>query len=116
VLIDMPRMLRELIRTVVAEQPDLMVVAELDDGLDLGAELESNEPDFVIVGTEHGHISTACRALFERRPRLRVLAIATDGDNAVVWELAPRRVLLGELSPDSLLAAIRDARPWRWEP
>lgn len=112
----MPRMLRELVRAVVAEQPDLAVVAELDDELDLGAELARSEPDFVIVGTERGELSPACRALFDERPRLKVLALERHGESAIVWELAPHRVLLGEMSPDSLLAAIRDTQPWRWEP
>lgn len=113
-LIDLPRMLRELIRTIVAEQHDLKVVAELTDTVELSDQLESSEPDFVIVGTADGEISAACRALFERRPRLRVVAIAPQGDRGFVWELAPRRLLLGELSPDSLLAAIRETNSWRW--
>lgn len=114
-LLDMPRLLRELVRDVVSEQPDLEVVGELDDESQLDAAISSTDPNFVIVGTDRAELSAAFRELFEVRPRLKVLALATEGGRSVVWELAPRCVQLGEMSPESLLAALRQARPWQWD-
>jgi hypothetical protein len=40
-------------------------------------------------------------------PRLRILGIALDGRDAVLYELAPHRVALGGVSEHQLLSAIR---------
>jgi hypothetical protein len=41
-------------------------------------------------------------------PRSRVLAVATDRRQSVLYELRPHERLLGEMSPGALLAAVRD--------
>jgi hypothetical protein len=38
----------------------------------------------------------------------RVLATLTDGQQAALWELAPRRTELGALSPQTLVKIIRE--------
>lgn len=114
-LFDMPQLLRDLVRDAVSGQTDLEVVGELDDESQLDAAVSSTSPSVVIVGTDGAEISEACQALFEVRPRLRVLALATRRGRSVVWELAPRRVSLGEISPQSLLTALRKTRPWNWD-
>jgi DNA-binding NarL/FixJ family response regulator len=114
-LLDMPRLLCDLVRDVLSEQPDLEVVAELHDDSQLDEAVTRTAPNFVIVGTDRAELSEACKELFELRPRLKVLALATEGGRSVVWELAPNYVQLGEMSPESLLAALRQSRPWRWQ-
>lgn len=114
-LLHMPRMLRDLVREVVAGEPDLEVVGEIDDESQLRTTMARAKPDFVIVGGERAELSPRCRALFDERPRLKVLALAGQGESGVVWELAPHRIPLGEMSPSVLLSAIRNASEWRWD-
>jgi hypothetical protein len=45
--------------------------------------------------------------LLSSAPGMRVLMIATSGDAAVMYELQPRKLPLGEVSAASLVAAIR---------
>ena len=42
-----------------------------------------------------------------RFPRSRVLLLAPSGDLAVMYELSPRRVVLGDLRPATLVDVIR---------
>jgi len=50
-------------------------------------------------------------ALLEARPRLRVLAISADGGEGCLYELRPHERLLGEVSQETVLAAIRRQLP-----
>jgi hypothetical protein len=45
--------------------------------------------------------------LFRRCRRVKVVAVGEDGQQAVLWELRPRRDVLGDLSPGMLVAAVR---------
>jgi len=65
-------------------------------------------PDLVILAIDHGDHPPFGWELFEGDPQLRVLGIAMDGSRASVYELRPHRVVLGELSVDTLVAAVRD--------
>ena len=82
VLADMPRMLRET--------------------------LEEHDADFVITGADVLRPDDV-DALLEARPRMKVLAVVGDGRDAFLYELRPQKVPLGEVSPHTLLEAIRAA-------
>jgi hypothetical protein len=45
--------------------------------------------------------------LLAKRPGARVLAIAPNGGTGALYELRPHRVYLGDVSPQSLIDAIR---------
>ena len=51
-LIDMPRMLRELIQATIAAHPELEVVGTLDAADSLSEAIEEAHADVVIVGAE----------------------------------------------------------------
>jgi hypothetical protein len=46
-----------------------------------------------------------------RHPRSRVVLVAPSGERAVMYELFPRRVVLGDLGPATLADAIRRVEP-----
>ena len=52
VLIDMSPLLREIVRGILAREPDLEIVGEHDDATDVADAVEREEPDFVIVGSD----------------------------------------------------------------
>lgn len=103
----MPRILREIIEQAVADEPDMEIV-EAETGVPLREAVESSKADFVIAGADYDFGEVA-RALDER-PRLRVLAVAGDGREAFLYELRPTRTPLGEVSPRTIVDAIRGAR------
>jgi DNA-binding NarL/FixJ family response regulator len=110
-LVGMPLLLRELIREIVAQEEDLVIVGEADDGT-LPAAAARADADFVIVGLDDPGAAERYLELLEQRPLTKVLAISGDGRDAELWELHPRLIPVREVSPDAVLAAIRTP-DWR---
>lgn len=102
----MPRILREIIEQAVADEPDMEIVDAGD--VPLREAVESSKADFVIAGADYNFAEVA--RVLDERPRLRVLAVAGDGREAFLYELRPTRTPLGEVSPRTIVDAIRGAR------
>ena len=109
-LIDMPRMLRELIHATISEDSDLEVVGALDDTDSLAEAIQRVEADVVIVGAQTLAQEDVAEAL-RVRPSAKVLRVSADGRESSLWELRPHEQRLGEAGPEELLAAIRDRLP-----
>jgi len=108
-LIDMPRMLREIVGETVSAQPDMEVVAEHTYHASMLSAAITSRAQAVVVGSDGDEVEGLCERLALQRPDLSVLAVSADGRQTVVHELRPHRVPLGELSPQQLVDAIRDA-------
>jgi DNA-binding NarL/FixJ family response regulator len=108
VLLELPRLLQEIVERAVGGQPDMEIVADLPTARTLPAALAEARADVVISGA--GHDSAELSDLLEERSRLKVLAVSNDGRDAVLYELRPVRTPLGELSPRTIVEAIRSAR------
>ena len=106
-LVDMPRMMREIVATVVGTEPDLELVGELDGPEALPAGTRRTRPDLVIAGANPA-LARLSRQLLGDYPRLRILEVDVEGRRGYLYELSPRRKKLGELSPKSLLAVARE--------
>jgi hypothetical protein len=105
-LVDLPPMLASIVRDVVAAQSDMEVVdppSRVDAST--AAELDA---DVVVVGRGGGG-EEAFAELLDARARLRVLAISSDGRRGALSELVPRERALGDISPTSLVSAIRES-------
>jgi DNA-binding NarL/FixJ family response regulator len=87
----------DIVRNTVAAQPDFELV--------LG---EDPHPDVVIVQNGQSGNAEASRMLWSH-PESKVILISGDARRADVLELAPTRQALGELSPQSLVNAVRAA-------
>jgi DNA-binding NarL/FixJ family response regulator len=107
VLLAMPLMLRDIVKTIVSDQPDMEVVGELGLDDDLSNAAVETGADFVITSFEETGLHPSCTRLLDARSRVKVLAIGGDGRQAFLYELRPRRYAVGELSPDVLAAVIR---------
>ncbi len=105
-LMDMPRMLREIVREVVDPDPGLTIVGELPERGEHLLDALPFEPEVVVTGRD-GLSAAAVDELLVAQPRLRILAIGDDGGRTVVYRLRPERVLLGELSPAALRQELR---------
>ena len=109
VLLDMPRMLREIIKSVIRLEPDMRLLGEFPASADLIETVQSTGARLVITDTRTAACEQVPR-LLRAEPRVRVLGIANDGLESDLYELRPHRVRLGEVSPESLVQTIR-ARP-----
>jgi hypothetical protein len=101
-LIDMPRLLNQLVRGVIVEHPELELVANVREP---GALAPDALPHFVVVGGDgfaEGEIECALAGL----PLARVLILRDDGRSAFL-----DGVPVGELSPDRLAQLIVARRP-----
>ena len=115
ILVEMRRMLREIVREVVSSQPDLEVVDE-DDDASLATIRASGA---CVVITQRGEPAGERIARFlGTRPQVRVLALSSDGRDGALYELQPQKRPLGEISPPTPLAAItsRSANPLGSQP
>jgi hypothetical protein len=95
-IVDVPRMLRDIVESVVSHESDLEVV-----------EGGTHEADVTIVGLARAEDAHRYAPLLYARPRHRVLALVADGRDAYLYELRPHLSPLGSIAPDGLLAAIR---------
>jgi hypothetical protein len=101
-MLDLPRMSREIVARTLVPAPEIRLWQALDP---------ADPPDVAIVGGNRGEdLSARALELINEYPRMKVLTLAEDGAETYVYELRPHRVLIGELSPDALLAAVLDVR------
>jgi hypothetical protein len=94
-------LLRDIIEAMIDDVPDIRLVPAADGAADV-AVVSSDEPESY----------EECRTLLERNPRTRVVAVARDGRRAYVHQLRPVRSEIVNLSPASLLGAIRGVPPY----
>ncbi len=75
---------------------------------DTGALLEAVAgADVAVIGAHHPEDSALAQQMLKASHSLRVLIIATNGGSAVLSELRPQMELLDDVSPESLITAIR---------
>jgi hypothetical protein len=103
-LVGLPRLLEEIVSDALAQAPDLTITATLPDAEALA--LEPPGADVVVLGTDSSGVIAAA---LERQPRLAVLAVSDDARSSSLYVLRPERTRIGDLSPASLVAAIRAA-------
>jgi DNA-binding NarL/FixJ family response regulator len=98
-------MLSEIVRDSVARQSDIEIVGDFSERDEF---LEAVEGiDVAIIGARQPDDSTLARQVLQASPSTRVLIIAGNGSSAVLWELRPYKVRLDDVSPESLIRAIR---------
>lgn len=101
-------MLLTMIRDIIAADAGCDIVAEVADDSALSQTLHETGANLIIVGSDSRVIAADRLAgLLVDHPRARVLAIADDGHRAFVHELRPHVTEIAELSPQTLLIAIR---------
>ena len=100
-------MLSDIVKAVIASQDDFELVGEIAGTAGLAQAASKAVADVLIVGGALGG-SHPLRILYGA-PRLKIVAIDADGRQGVLHELRPSRTLIGEISPATLVAAVRGA-------
>lgn len=105
----MPRMLQDMVDSIIAAEPDMMIAGEWARGSDIAEAVACADADILIVADDAIRGVEQWDSLLFDRPRLKVLVLEQTGRTALLYELRPQRTPLGEVSRAGLVSAIRAA-------
>lgn len=119
VLLALPPLLADLAQDILARDPGTRVAGRVDATGALTPEAavaaaRNADATVVLLGVPSGQVPRYCTALMDCRPQIKVLSIDEDGREATAAELAPRVTPLGEMWPERLIDAIREADGRTW--
>ncbi len=103
----LPRLLCDIVGELATRQPDMVMVGRRPTRPALGEAVRACRPEVVVVGCRASELSDTGRQLRSDYPRLRILALADDGRSGVLIEPERSALTLEDISPESLLAALR---------
>jgi hypothetical protein len=106
ILVDMPQMLREIMRELVSHERDLEIVGEFGDQ-DAALQVIDGRGAAVLITSLNQSAHLGIANLLSKAPHLRVLAVSGDGRESFLYELRPDERPVGELSRQTFLAAVR---------
>lgn len=74
-----PRLMRELILTTFADQPDIEIVSEFVEESRVPDEVARLSPDFLVLSQEDtGQRPSICDLVLRQHPELRIIAVSSD--------------------------------------
>jgi AmiR/NasT family two-component response regulator len=105
-----PRLMRELVLAVIADQPDIDVIGEVQDENELAAAVEEAQPDVLILALEDpSKRSAQCGFLLGRYPKMKILALAPEHNRGVFyWAVVDVHTRPLESSEAGILSALRN--------
>ena len=105
-LANRPRMLREVVREIIEAQPDMEVVGEVLNPVDLLVAVRATEADAVILALEGSEEPGLTSHLSAEYPKLTILGLPARGKTAFV---RPGRQEIVEPTGPKILEALRQA-------
>jgi DNA-binding NarL/FixJ family response regulator len=105
-----PRLMRELVLAVIADQPDIEVIGEVEDENQLVEMIEDAEPDILILTLDDADKRIAqCGFLLGRYPQMKIIALAPEKNRGLFyWATVDVRTKPLESSEAGLLSALRE--------
>lgn len=86
VVANQPRLMRELVLETVAEEPDIEIVAEVQNEAEIVQVVEGTHPDFLIIALdESNQRPPLCDILLRRYPEMKILAIAPERNSSMLF-------------------------------
>jgi len=104
-----PRLMRELILTTFADQPDIEIVGEVGEESEISESVKRTLPNFVVIALDQpGQRPAICDELLREHPEVRVIAVAPE-KNFVVYYWASLNIHSNdvEASEEGILSAMR---------
>jgi len=104
-----PRLMRELILTTFADQPDIEIVGEVGDESEISETVKRTLPNFVVIALDHpGRRPAICDELLREHPEVRVIAVAPE-KNYIVYYWASLNIHSNDIeaSEEGILSAMR---------
>jgi hypothetical protein len=93
----------------ISDQPDIEIVGEIQEELELSKAVEVTRPDFLIVALEKSNrLPDICQSILYNFPLVRIIAIAPDRNSSVCyWTSLHIQSNQIEASEAGVLSAIR---------
>jgi len=86
VVANRPRLMRELVLEAIIEQPDIEIVAEIQNEGDIAQIVEGTHPDFLIIALdESNERPPLCDILLRRFPEMKILALAPERNSSIFF-------------------------------
>jgi DNA-binding NarL/FixJ family response regulator len=105
-----PKLLSEVIRNMIEHQPDMEVVGEVLDPLQLLPASRQTTVDAVIITPLKANGEPKiCQLLLEEHPGLKIVTLSANGEAACLYQSGLRTKRIDEPSGQSILGAIREA-------
>ena len=104
-----PRLMRELILTTFADQPDIEIVGEVGDESEISESVRRTLPNFVVIALDPpGKRPAICDELLRDHPEVRVIAVAPER-NSIVYYWASLNIHSNDIeaSDEGILNAMR---------
>ena len=108
-----PRLMREVVLEVISGQPDIEVVAEVQDDSQIVDLVGDLRPDWLVIAhDEPDSMPMICDPLFDRCPHLKILTLASKNNDCIFyWATMSIRSSRVESSEKGILDALRGRRP-----
>jgi chemotaxis response regulator CheB len=105
--------MRELVLETITEQPDIELIAEIQNEDEIVERIEGTEPDFLIIALpESDRRPKICDVLLRRHPRMKILALAPERNSSIfVWATFDIHSNSVEASEAGILATLRGGDP-----
>jgi DNA-binding NarL/FixJ family response regulator len=105
-----PRLMRELVLAIIADQPDIEIIGEVLDENSLAEAIEEAQPDVLIVALDDIDKRIAqCGFLLGRYPQMKILALAPEQNRGqFYWVNVDVRTKPLESSEAGILNALRE--------
>jgi chemotaxis response regulator CheB len=104
-----PRLMREIVLTTFADQPDIEIVGEIEDESQISETVKKTLPNFVVVALDQpGVRPPICDILLREHPGVHVIAVAPESNFIVYYwasfEIHSNKI---EASEEGILNAMR---------
>ena len=104
-----PRLMREIVLTTFADQPDIEIVGEVANESEISESVKRTLPNFVVIALDHpGRRPAICDELLREHPEVRIIAVAPE-KNCIVYYWASFKIHSNdvEASEEGILNAMR---------
>lgn len=103
-------MLSEVIKNLVECQPDMQVVGEVLDPIELLIAARATPVDAIIVTPlDLEGEPRICRRLLEEHPHLKIVTLSAKGEAAFLYQSNSRKSRIAQPAGKTILAAIRES-------
>ena len=86
VVANRPRLMRELVLEAIAEQPDIEILAVIQEQSDITRIVDETHPDFLIIALdESNERPVICDPLLQRFPEMKILALAPERNSCMFF-------------------------------
>ena len=81
-----PRLMRELVLETFSDQPDIEIVGEVADDVEIAPSVERTHPDFLVIALDDPMERPAiCDTILKQHPEIRIIAVSPNHKYSVYY-------------------------------